>query len=307
MSGGHFDYQQYHIEDIADSIEREIEEATKPKPSLVWKEEVSVFKKIDDWHSIGIYMGFKTYNEAVRHLKKDKAYKFVREYEKDGKRISEFTDGSELIEVKEIRYQEYEDGEYHPEYTEETIQIFKDAVKILRKAAIYANRIDWLLSGDDGEESLKERLEEELKKIGGGSMNDSRKDDRKDNKPMWELLPLSDLEDVVKVYTFGAKKYAPNSWRNLPDGMERYKAALLRHLVAFDKGEEFDEESQLPALAHMAWNAIAMLAIWHDKMKTMKEKELRHNEFDNYNYDEAIWNLNQEYVQHVSSRKSCSL
>ena len=52
-----------------------------------------------------------------------------------------------------------------------------------------------------------------------------------------------------------------------------------------DNGEEFDEESQLPALAHMAWNAIAMLAIWHDKMKTMKEKELRHNEFDNYNYD----------------------
>ena len=35
----------------------------------------------------------------------------------------------------------------------------------------------------------------------------------------------------------------------------------------------------------MAWNAIAMLAIWHDKMKAMKEKELRDNEFDNYNYD----------------------
>lgn len=116
-------------------------------------------------------------------------------------------------------------------------------------------------------------------------MNDSRKDDRKDNKSMWELLPLSDLEDVVKVYTFGAKKYAPNSWRNLPDGMERYKAALLRHLVAFDNGEEFDEESQLPALAHMAWNAIAMLAIWHDKKKVMKEKKLRDNEFDNYNFD----------------------
>lgn len=34
MSGGHFDYQQYHIEDIADSIEREIEEATKPKTAF---------------------------------------------------------------------------------------------------------------------------------------------------------------------------------------------------------------------------------------------------------------------------------
>lgn len=110
-------------------------------------------------------MGFKTYNEAVKHLKKDKAYKFVREYEKDGKRISEFIESDNLIEVKELRWQEYEDGEYYPEYTEETIQIFKDAVKILRKAAIYAQRIDWFLSGDDGEESLKERLEEELKKL----------------------------------------------------------------------------------------------------------------------------------------------
>ena len=165
MSGGHFDYQQYHIEDIANSIEKEIEEATKPKPPFVWREHVSIFKKIDDWHSNGIYMGFKTYNEAVKHLKKDKAYKFVREYEKDGKRISEFMEGDKLIEVKELRYQEYEDGEYHPEYTEETIQIFKDAVKILRKAAIYANRIDWLLSGDDGEDNLKERLKEELKEL----------------------------------------------------------------------------------------------------------------------------------------------
>ena len=165
MSGGYFDYRQYHIDDIADSIEKEIEEAAKPKPPLVWREDVSVFRKIDDWHSIGIYKGFKTYAEAVRRLKKDKAYKFVREYEKDGKKISEFMEGDMLIEVKELRWQEYEDGEYYPEYTEETIQIFKDAVKILRKAAIYAQRIDWFLSGDDGEDNLKERLEKELKEL----------------------------------------------------------------------------------------------------------------------------------------------
>lgn len=165
MSGGHFDYQQYYIDDIANSIEKEIEEAINPKPPLVWREGVSVFKKIDDWHSKGVYMGFKTYDEAVKNLKKDKAYKFIREYEKDGKRISEFMEGDRQIEVKEIRYQEYEDGEYYPEYTEETIQIFKDAVKILRKAAIYAQRIDWFLSGDDGEDNLKERLEKELKEL----------------------------------------------------------------------------------------------------------------------------------------------
>lgn len=95
-----------------------------------------------------------------------------------------------------------------------------------------------------------------------------RKDDRLDGKPMWELLPLPDIEDVVKVYTFGAQKYGPHTWRHLPDGLQRYKAALLRHLVSFDRGEEIDEESGLPALAHMAWNAIAMLSVWHDEVKT---------------------------------------
>ena len=32
-------------------------------------------------------------------------------------------------------------------------------------AAIYAQRIDWLLSGDDGEESFKRRLKEELDEL----------------------------------------------------------------------------------------------------------------------------------------------
>ena len=36
---------------------------------------------------------------------------------------------------------------------------------ILRKAAIYAQRIDWLLSGDDGEESFIRRLYDELEQL----------------------------------------------------------------------------------------------------------------------------------------------
>ena len=100
-----------------------------------------------------------------------------------------------------------------------------------------------------------------------------KKNDRLDGKPRWELLPLPDLEDIVEVYTFGAEKYGPHTWRDLEDGFDRYKAALLRHLVSFDRGEEFDKESGLPALAHMAWNAISMLAIWNDKQKVKQSKE----------------------------------
>ena len=48
------------------------------------------------------------------------------------------------------------------EYSKETIKEFKKGLAILRKAYIYAQRIDWLLSGDDGEESFHKRLKEEL-------------------------------------------------------------------------------------------------------------------------------------------------
>lgn len=48
------------------------------------------------------------------------------------------------------------------EFSKETIKEFKQGLSILRKAYIYAQRIDWLLSGDDGEESFHKRLKEEL-------------------------------------------------------------------------------------------------------------------------------------------------
>jgi nicotinic acid mononucleotide adenylyltransferase len=48
-------------------------------------------------------------------------------------------------------------------YTPETIEKFQEAVVTLKRAAIMAQRIDWLLSGDDGEESFHERWDEELK------------------------------------------------------------------------------------------------------------------------------------------------
>ena len=91
--------------------------------------------------------------------------------------------------------------------------------------------------------------------------NTSKKNDRIDDKPMWELLPLQDIEDVVKVYTAGAKKYGPDQWQNLPDGYKRYKAALFRHLVEYEKGNWLDPETGCIHLAQVAWNAIAMLHI----------------------------------------------
>ena len=96
---------------------------------------------------------------------------------------------------------------------------------------------------------------------------ESKKNDRKDGKLRWELLPLETMEEVVKIFTFGAEKYGPNTWQGLENGYERYKAALLRHLVSYEKGETLDAESGIHALAHMAWNAIAMLHLALEKEK----------------------------------------
>lgn len=53
------------------------------------------------------------------------------------------------------------DAEY--KFSQKTINEFKKAIKILKQAEIYADRIDWLLSDDDSEESFHERLKSDLK------------------------------------------------------------------------------------------------------------------------------------------------
>ena len=50
-------------------------------------------------------------------------------------------------------------------YSSETIEQFKTGLKVLKAAAIFAQRIDWLVSGDDGEENFHKRLLSDLEKM----------------------------------------------------------------------------------------------------------------------------------------------
>ena len=67
------------------------------------------------------------------------------------------------------------------------------------------------------------------------------------------------IADMVAVLTSGAVKYSAHSWRNVPDAQERYRAAMLRHMLAFCSGEDTDPESGHPHLAHVAVNAAFLL------------------------------------------------
>lgn len=67
------------------------------------------------------------------------------------------------------------------------------------------------------------------------------------------------LEQVGHVGTFGAKKYSDGGWVDVPNGIDRYTDAMLRHLMAEKRGETFDPETKLMHAAHGAWNALARL------------------------------------------------
>ena len=51
------------------------------------------------------------------------------------------------------------------QYSPETIAEFEKAMKVLKLAYFYSQRIDWLLSGDDGEDSFHRRLQAQLKEL----------------------------------------------------------------------------------------------------------------------------------------------
>ena len=73
---------------------------------------------------------------------------------------------------------------------------------------------------------------------------------------------------VGYVGTFGTNKYTDNGWQEVKNGRNRYLDALLRHLFKVFMGEETDKESSLPHLAHVCWNALAILEL------TVHEKQI---------------------------------
>lgn len=80
-----------------------------------------------------------------------------------------------------------------------------------------------------------------------------------EGKARFDLIEPEFEEDVALILTMGANKYAPNSWQNVEDGVNRYYAALRRHINAWRKGEKTDPESGMSHLAHAACNIMFLM------------------------------------------------
>jgi hypothetical protein len=65
----------------------------------------------------------------------------------------------------EVRGEDYRDSEYFVEYSPKTVEEFRKGLDLVKRAQVYMQRIDWLVSGDDGEETFQKRLTEDLAKI----------------------------------------------------------------------------------------------------------------------------------------------
>ena len=97
----------------------------------------------------------------------------------------------------------------------------------------------------------------------------ARGDEKKKDhgKLMWDLLPLNLVENVVKVLTMAVEsgKYQPNSWQLIDDPKNRYFAAMMRHIEAYQSGELADPESGLAHMAHVMTNAMFLLHFQGDE------------------------------------------
>jgi hypothetical protein len=69
------------------------------------------------------------------------------------------------------------------------------------------------------------------------------------------------LDELDKVLTFGAGKYAAHSWQHVENGDERYQDASYRHDSARNKGEIFDRETGLMHRAHHIINELFLLEL----------------------------------------------
>ena len=67
------------------------------------------------------------------------------------------------------------------------------------------------------------------------------------------------LKEVCRVGTYGAEKYTPNGWMEVPDGVQRYDDAMMRHWL---EGDGTDEETGLLHRAQAVWNALAALELY---------------------------------------------
>lgn len=101
------------------------------------------------------------------------------------------------------------------------------------------------------------------------------------------------LRALAEVAGFGGEKYERYNFLKGYDWSLSFDACT-RHLLEFWSGEDFDEESGMPHLAHAAWHCLAMLAFLIEDIGSDDRpdimNDLREEEEDSLSIGEVILN-----------------
>lgn len=82
------------------------------------------------------------------------------------------------------------------------------------------------------------------------------------DKLEYSLLPKGVLTPILKVLSFGKKKYAADNWMLVDSPKERYYNAMQRHINQWWEGEKYDSETGENHLAHAA--CCLMFLLWFE-------------------------------------------
>ena len=77
----------------------------------------------------------------------------------------------------------------------------------------------------------------------------AKKNDKRDNKIPLEYLRLDGISEMCEVFAFGATKYGKDNYL-LGHHVDQLTAAALRHILAYQSGEELDPESGKSHIGH---------------------------------------------------------
>ncbi len=173
MSGGTFDYIQYRIDEAVEDIERRIQRNGKTVLQL-WNE-----KSEDEKECAAEYerpWDLLHHPYWVDDEAQDKADAALGIFHK--KTLDPYgqymklppKDKEEWQRIKRETMRKIIDDHNNScdgmVFSDETISRINEMIPTIKKAKIFLDRIDWLFAGDDGEESFKERLEDDLKEAG---------------------------------------------------------------------------------------------------------------------------------------------
>lgn len=109
--------------------------------------------------------------DVIKTTKEYGCWKLLEEevlFESTRRNMMDTYEGTEIPILYSIRhyvYDHYPYDLYVLELEDKTIETMKEAYRQIRIAEIYAQRVDWMMSGDDCEETLQRRLQEDLAKF----------------------------------------------------------------------------------------------------------------------------------------------